>query len=96
MSMPIHKANGMGAYENPTIVSPRGEPIWSNTYRIGAAGALSRVRPFGPSAFSGDGDATYVTGSMLGDLAVYGAAGVALYFAVKWLTVAPEEAPRRN
>jgi hypothetical protein len=48
----------MGNYEKVdkgTPVNPRGEALWSNTYRIGAAGSLSRVTPFGPAAFSGLG-----------------------------------------
>lgn len=35
-------------------VRPRNRALWSDIYRIGAAGALSRVRPFGPNAFSGE------------------------------------------
>jgi hypothetical protein len=38
-----------------TPVDPRGEALWSNLYRIGTAGSLSRVTPFGPAAFSGLG-----------------------------------------
>jgi hypothetical protein len=38
-----------------TRIDPRGEALWSNLYRIGAAGSLSRTTPFGPAAFSGVG-----------------------------------------
>jgi hypothetical protein len=38
-----------------TPIDPRGEALWSNLYRIGTAGSLSRVTPFGPAAFSGLG-----------------------------------------
>lgn len=38
-----------------TRIDPRGEALWSNLYRIGAAGSLSRTTPFGPAAFSGLG-----------------------------------------
>jgi hypothetical protein len=38
-----------------TGVDPRGEALWSNLYRVGTAGSLSRVTPFGPAAFSGLG-----------------------------------------
>jgi len=53
--VPIDKTlAGMGNYEQVDTVDPRGQALWSNLYRIGTAGALSRVAPFGPSAFSGD------------------------------------------
>lgn len=46
---------GMGRYvrSDGTPLDPRGEALWSNLYRVGAAGSLSRVTPFGPAAFSG-------------------------------------------
>jgi hypothetical protein len=46
---------GMGNYvrADGTPLDPRGEAMWSNLYRVGAAGSLSRVTPFGPAAFSG-------------------------------------------
>jgi len=37
-----------------TQINPKASPLWSNLYRIGAAGALSRVAPFGPDAFGTD------------------------------------------
>lgn len=50
--------SGIGNYEaaKGTAIDPRGEALWSNLYRIGTAGSLSRVTPFGPAAFSGLGD----------------------------------------
>lgn len=50
-----------------TAIDPRGEALWSNLYRIGAAGSLSRVTPFGPAAFSGLG--TNGNGAELGPAA---------------------------
>lgn len=58
MTVPIQPSLGaMGNYEgNVYDVDPRGTPLWSDVYRIGAAGSLSRVSPFGPSAFGSNGD----------------------------------------
>jgi hypothetical protein len=48
---------GNGNYEPSTkTIRPRNKALWSDLYRIGAAGALSKVKPFGPQAFSGLGD----------------------------------------
>jgi hypothetical protein len=47
----------MGNYEMVPLgsdvqsIDPRGMPLWSNLYRMGAAGNLSRVGTFGPAAF---------------------------------------------
>lgn len=49
--------SGMGASDGryvATPINPKASPLWSNLYRIGAAGALSRVAPFGPDAFGTD------------------------------------------
>ena len=58
LSVPINSVNGGGmGSENDdgryvaTPMNPKASPLWSNLYRIGAAGALSRVAPFGPDAF---------------------------------------------
>jgi hypothetical protein len=64
--VPITGMSGLGGnYESSTTddpglphgtrIDPRGEALWSNLYRIGAAGSLSRTTPFGPAAFSGLG-----------------------------------------
>jgi len=55
LSTPITAKMGMGS-DIPLPVSsvrPRNRALWSDLYRIGAAGALSRVKPYGPNAFSG-------------------------------------------
>jgi len=68
IAVPIPEAQGMSEYlEVPmsgmgdaggryeaTPINPKASPLWSNLYRIGTAGALSRVAPFGPSAFGND------------------------------------------
>jgi hypothetical protein len=48
--------SSMGNYEpsQPDVIHPRADPLWSDLYRITAAGALNRVAPFGPSAFGDD------------------------------------------
>jgi hypothetical protein len=54
---PIPALSSMGNYEaapEPDVIHPRADPLWSNLYRITAAGALNRVAPFGPSAFGND------------------------------------------
>jgi hypothetical protein len=49
--------SGMGNYEgNVQQVDPRGMPLWSDLYRMGAAGSLSRVGTFGPAAFGTNGN----------------------------------------
>jgi hypothetical protein len=67
----------MGNYEgNVQTIDPRGSELWSNLYRIGSAGALSRVAPFGPSAF-GDDEGPSPVSSVLPLIAIFGlAAGV--------------------
>jgi hypothetical protein len=83
ISVPISSVNGGGmGSENDdgryvaTPMNPKASPLWSNTYRIGAAGALSRVAPYGPSAFG-----TAEEGSKLSDLWPFFVAlgGVALF-----------------
>jgi hypothetical protein len=46
-------ANSDGRYV-ATPINPKASPLWSNIYRLGAAGALSRVAPYGPDAFGTD------------------------------------------
>jgi hypothetical protein len=65
LGVPIKPAyNAMGNYEDGPVpsqmpyaqvtgVNPEGTTLWNDLYRIGVAGKLSRVRPFGPSGFSG-------------------------------------------
>jgi len=55
LSTPIPQAMGDNYETDVQAVDPRGMPLWSNLYRIGSAGALSRVGTFGPAAF-GDGE----------------------------------------
>jgi hypothetical protein len=58
LGVPIKPAYGMGTdaaqlpYTDVTGIRPGGNPMWENLYRIGVAGKLSRVAPFGPSAFT--------------------------------------------
>ncbi len=58
LGVPIQPAYGMGVdaaqvpYNDVTGVRPGGNPMWENLYRIGVAGKLSRVAPFGPDAFT--------------------------------------------
>ena len=48
LGVPIKPAyNGMGAYETATPISPKGSPVWSDTWQQRAAGALQRVSPYG-------------------------------------------------
>jgi hypothetical protein len=59
IAVPIPEVNGMGSDNDDgryvaTPINPKGSPLWSNLYRIGAAGALSRVAPYGPDAFGTD------------------------------------------
>ena len=65
ISVPISSVNGGGmGSENDdgryvaTSMNPKASPLWSNLYRVGAAGALSRVAPYGPSAFGGEESST--------------------------------------
>jgi hypothetical protein len=60
LGVPIKPAYGMGdcgcdaqaPYTDVTGIRPGGNPMWENLYRIGVAGQLSRVAPFGPDAFT--------------------------------------------
>ena len=60
LGVPIEPAYGMGdfgcgaqvPYSDVTGIRPGGNPMWNNLYRIGVAGKLSRVAPFGPDAFT--------------------------------------------
>ncbi|MHC4297742.1 MAG: hypothetical protein ACYS7Y_10615 [Planctomycetota bacterium] len=62
LGVPIEPAHGMGGcgcgcgaqapYADTTGVRPGGNPMWNDLYRIGVVGKLSRVAPFGPSAFT--------------------------------------------
>lgn len=59
--VPIKPAHiGIGNYEgNVQTIDPRKQALWSNLYRIGAAGSLSRVTPFGPGAFGSENDGIF-------------------------------------
>ena len=61
-------------------VRPRNRALWSDLHRIGAAGALSRVRPFGPDAFSGnpEGESSNYLQPFL-----WGAAGAIIFMAAR-------------
>jgi len=83
--IPSVPLRGMGNYEgNVQTVDPRGSELWSNLYRIGTAGALSRVAPFGPAAFGTDNDSnSSAAGSVLPLLAVLGIGVAAVYMVWK-------------
>jgi hypothetical protein len=55
---PIQPAHiGLGSYESTAqTIAPRSKKLWSDLYRVGVAGSLSKVTPFGPSAFGEEGD----------------------------------------
>lgn len=87
LSVPIPSVNsgGMGSENDDgryvaTPMNPKASPLWSNLYRIGAAGKLSRVGPFGPNAFG----ATEENGSTLSNiwpfLVAFAGMGLFAYF----------------
>lgn len=50
---PIPPAYPMGEYDPQALdITPREDPLWSSTWKIGAAGAPGRVVPYGPAGMS--------------------------------------------
>ena len=107
LGVPIKPAYGMGAYEELPVpaqapytqvtgVNPAGTKLWDNLYRIGVVGKQSRVRPFGPSAFSGCGtdEASGSSGGIFPFIA--GAAGMLVIMLLLERRTSPWEPPERR
>lgn len=62
-----------------TSINPKASPLWSNLYRIGAAGALSRVAPFGPDAFGTDEEPSTLS-KLMPFLVAFAGIGLFTYF----------------
>jgi len=112
LGVPIKPAYGMGAYEELPVpaqapytqvtgVNPAGTKLWNDLYRIGVVGKQSRVRPFGPSAFSGCGcgtdEASGFASSLGGALPfIAGAAGMLAVMILLERRTSPWEPPERR
>lgn len=75
-------ANSDGRYV-ATPINPKASPLWSNLYRIGAAGALSRVAPFGPDAFGTDNGDQPSTWGLWPFFLAFGGMALLTYFGTK-------------
>lgn len=87
LSVPIHSVNseGMGSENDDgryvaTPMNPKASPLWSNIYRIGAAGALSRVAPFGPDAFGTTEEERSTLGQFWPFIVAFGGMALFVYF----------------